>query len=61
MGDYLIVKSAVKASAKTSEGKQCNVGGDLADKINEEVTQLIKKACDRAAGNGRSTVMAKDF
>lgn len=61
MGENLIVKSALKTAAKNSEGKPCNVSGELADALNEVVAGLIRKACDRATDNGRSTVMPKDL
>ena len=60
MGDTLIVKSAVKGAAKY-DGKQLNVGGDVADKLNDIVADLIAKACARSVNNGRTTLQAKDL
>ncbi|MCK4670806.1 MAG: DUF1931 domain-containing protein [Nanoarchaeota archaeon] len=52
----LIVKAKVKEYAKGM-----NVASDFNDKLNEKVEQLIKEAVERAKGNKRSTVMAKDL
>ena len=56
----LIVKAKIKEVAMI-DGKQFNVAGDLADKLNEKAEALVKEACARAHSNGRSTVMAKDL
>jgi histone H3/H4 len=56
MADMVVVKSKVKDLA---EGM--NVSGDFAESLNEEVTSLIKKACDRAKANKRSTIQPRDL
>ncbi len=56
----LVVKAKIKEAA-VYEGKNLNVSGDFADKLDQKVMELVKEACRRAAGNGRSTVMAKDL
>ena len=55
-GDTLIVKSRLKESVK-----DCNVAGDLSDALSDVAAVMLKMACDRAEGNGRKTVMAKDL
>ena len=50
----------VKAKIKEMTG-ECNVAGDFADALNKKVEQLIKDAVERAKGNNRRTVMAKDL
>jgi len=57
----VIVKSKIKEIVSQS-GEGINaVAGDFADVLNEKVNVLIKEACNRAKGNKRSTVMAKDL
>lgn len=55
-----VVKSKIKEAA-LAEGKQLNVSGDFADALDKRVEQLVREASERAAANGRSTVMAKDL
>jgi len=55
-GENLIVKAKLKEAAKG-----CNVAGDLADSLNCYAFQLLKAATERAEGNQRKTVMAKDL
>ena len=38
-----------------------NVSGDFAEALNKKVEELVKKAAERAEGNGRRTVMSKDL
>jgi len=52
----LIVKAKIKSVIPGY-----NVAGDLADKLNQKVEELIKAAAARAEANGRKTVMAKDI
>ncbi|KYK25470.1 hypothetical protein AYK26_06050 [Euryarchaeota archaeon SM23-78] len=54
-GEMLIVKSKIKDVA---EG--FNVGGDVADALNQKVTWQLMQACERAKANGRKTVQARD-
>ncbi len=56
MADMVVVKSKVKEMA---EGM--NVASDFADSLNEEVLTLIKRACDRAKANKRSTIQPRDL
>ena len=55
-GESLIVKAKLKEAAKGS-----NVAGDLAEALNCFAHQLLTAACERAEGNQRKTVMAKDL
>ena len=55
----LVVKAKIKELAKIDE-KSLNVSTDFYEEINKKVTNLIKKACQRARANGRNTVMSKD-
>jgi len=56
MADLVVVRSKIKELA---EGM--NVASDFADRLNEEVVQLIKKACKRAQDNKRSTIQSRDL
>lgn len=56
MGDSLIVKSKVKDYVK-----DMNVSGDFADALSKVCEDLIAKACERAAANGRKTIQARDL
>jgi histone H3/H4 len=56
MADSLVVKAKIKDVVG-----DYNVAGDLADALSGEVKKLLMKAKDRAAANGRKTIMAKDL
>ena len=56
----IIVKAKIKELAEI-DGKKINVASDFADKLDEEVTAMVKKACARALANSRTTVMPKDL
>jgi histone H3/H4 len=56
MADMVVVRSKVKAHA---EG--CNVAGDFAEGLNDEVVSLIQRAASRAKANNRKTVSRKDL
>jgi histone H3/H4 len=56
MSEMVVVRSKIKEIA---EGM--NVSGDFAEKLNEEVVALIKKACERAKENKRSTIQPRDL
>jgi histone H3/H4 len=56
MADMVVVRSKIKELA---EGM--NVAGDFAEALNEEVVATIKKACDRAKANKRSTIQPRDL
>jgi histone H3/H4 len=60
MAKYLVVRSNLKEHAKINE-RELNVSTDFYEKLNEELSLIIKKACQRAKANGRNTVMAKDL
>lgn len=48
-----------KAGVRDATGDY-NVGGDVYEALDEEVKELLDKATERANGNGRSTVKARD-
>lgn len=54
--EMLIVKSKVKDAAGGH-----NVGGDVADALNEMATWHLMQGCERAKANGRKTVQARDI
>ena len=54
----LVVKSKVKEYAK-KKGK--SFGGAAAEKLSKRVESLINDAVERADGNGRKTVKARDI
>jgi histone H3/H4 len=56
MADLVVVRSKIK-----EHGEGCNVSGDFANALNDEVVSLIKKAAERAKANGRKTVSSKDL
>jgi len=56
MAEMVVVRSKIKELA---EGM--NVASDFAEALNDEVTELIKKACERAKANKRSTVQPRDL
>ena len=56
MADMVVVRSKIKELA---EGM--NVAGDFAESLNTEVVALIKRACERARANKRSTVQSRDL
>ena len=51
-----IVKAAVK-----DELDEMNVSADFYDALNEEVTELLNEAAQRAEDNDRKTVQARDL
>ena len=54
--EMLIVKSKIKDVA----GKH-NVGGDVADALNETAIWHLMQGCERAKENNRKTVQARDI
>ena len=54
--EMLIVKSKIKDVA----GKH-NVGGDVADALNETAIWHLMQGCERAKANNRKTVQARDI
>ena len=57
MSDLLVVKAKIKDAV----GGKHNVAGDLAEALDKKLRVLVQDACERADGNGRKTVMAKDL
>lgn len=55
MAESVIVKAKIKEVITGF-----NVGGDVADKLNDIAAKLVADAAQRAEGNGRKTVQAKD-
>ncbi len=50
------------SKSKTKEAvTQCNVSGEFYDALDAKVTELIKKAEQRAIANGRKTVRPQDL
>ena len=56
MAEMVVVRSKIKSHAQG-----CNVSGDFADGLNDEVVSLIKKAAARAKANNRKTVSRRDL
>lgn len=56
MSDLVVVRSKIKEHA---EG--CNVSGDFANALNDEVANIIRKAAQRAKANNRKTVSSRDL
>lgn len=52
----IVVKAKIKEVAENF-----NVAGDFSDALDKVVSELVKKATERAEANGRRTVMAKDL
>lgn len=50
----------VKAKAKEL-AKGMNVSSDVYEKLEQLITDIVAKGCERAKGNNRSTLMAKDL
>tara|TARA_Y100000310_G_scaffold291943_1_gene320272 strand:- start:9684 stop:9860 length:177 start_codon:yes stop_codon:yes gene_type:complete len=57
MGELLVVASKVKDIVK---GAGCNTGGGFVDALSKSVEDMVNRAVERAKGNGRKTVQAKD-
>ena len=55
----LVVKAKIKEIVQ-AEGN-FSVSSDFAEKLNEKVIELVKKACWRAKENNRRTVMPRDL
>ncbi len=54
--EMVVVRSKVKDAIK-----KCNMGGDFPDHLNLVLCHLIKKACERAQDNKRSTIQPRDL
>lgn len=59
MADVLVVTSKVKKFIKENSG--CNTAGDVPETLTKAIERLCSKAIDHAKGDGRKTVMARDF
>lgn len=57
MGDLLVVQSKVRELIKKSK---MNASGTAVEALSKAVEDLVKKACTRAAKNGRKTVQDRD-
>ena len=55
----MIVAAAVKRRIK--EMSEVNVAGDLVDKLNVMVDEMLERAVSRCRSNGRKTVRADDL
>lgn len=58
MAENYVVQSKVK---EFISGKGYNTASDLAENLSAAVEAMLEKAVERAEGNGRKTVMAKDL
>jgi histone H3/H4 len=56
MADLLVVKAKIKDVVG-----DYNVAGDFAEELDKITREIVAKAVQRAEGNGRKTVMAKDL
>lgn len=56
MVEMLITKSKVKEVVNGF-----NVAGDFAESLNEVLVRAVKEASQRAEGNGRKTIQARDL
>ncbi len=57
--DTLIVISKLKAYVKAKSGM--NTSGDVADELSKFVRVIVNEALQNAQGEGRKTLMARDF
>lgn len=55
--DVLVVASKIREYVKSND---CNTSGEFISELSNTVYNLIDKAIDRAQGNNRKTVQAKD-
>ena len=56
MAENLVVISKVKEEVSKAA---LNCAGDLAEKLNEKVADLIKEGAERAKAEGKKTLMAR--
>lgn len=52
----LIIKSNIKQAVN-----DLNIAGDVAEALNQKVTELLEKAVERAKANQRKTLYARDL
>lgn len=50
----------IKKSGVRDAAGDMNVGSEVYDALDEKVKELVSEAVDRADGNGRRTVKARD-
>ena len=55
--DVLVVASKIREYVKSND---CNTSGEFIGKLSNTVYDLIDKSIDRAQGNNRKTIQAKD-
>jgi len=55
--DVLVVASKIREYVKSND---CNTSGEFIGELSNTVYDLIDKAIDRAQGNNRKTIQAKD-
>ncbi len=55
--DVLVVASKIREYVKNND---CNTSGEFIGKLSNTVYDLIDKSIDRAQGNNRKTIQAKD-
>lgn len=55
--DVLVVASKIREYVKSND---CNTSGEFISELSNTVYDLIDKAINRAQGNNRKTVQAKD-
>ena len=55
--DVLVVASKIREYVKSND---CNTSGEFISELSNTVYYLIDKAIDRAQGNNRKTIQAKD-
>ncbi|MFH2028251.1 MAG: hypothetical protein ABIJ08_03895 [Nanoarchaeota archaeon] len=60
MGTSLVVRSQIKDLARVGE-RHLSISTDFYVELNKTVENMIKKACERARANGRTTVMGRDI
>lgn len=61
VGEMLLVGSKTKEALKGSGKNSLNVSGDALDALNAVVHELVERARERCASNGRKTVRPSDF
>ena len=57
--EVLVVVSKLKKYIKDKAGM--NTAGNVAAALSERIKQLCDEACEKARGDGRKTVMDRDF
>lgn len=55
----IIVKTQIKDAI--AENGNFSISSDLAESLDKQVKEILKKACERAKANNRRTVMSRDL